>query len=258
MAEPHIIGIASQKGGVGKTTISINLAVALKTAGYGVLLVDADITNPCVGIHLGIGRVNTGYTDVLSSRAELGQTIVVHATTGLHVLPGNINSGYSLPSASSIDEVGAAIAKTNYDYIIFDTAPGFLVEDLTKIYSEAIIITTPEMSAATSCMRLARDYDNIGKPHNLVVNRIKNKKYEISTGELEEIYEKKLMVDILEEEIVPISISEHIPAYIIGPNTEFYKSINKIARRYIKGAVPPTAQQQTGFQQFIKKMLGLH
>ena len=56
----QIIGVMSQKGGVGKTTIAVNLAVMLRLKGYETLIVDLDTSNPSVGIHLGMHESEDG------------------------------------------------------------------------------------------------------------------------------------------------------------------------------------------------------
>jgi MinD-like ATPase involved in chromosome partitioning or flagellar assembly len=238
LAKPYIIGVSSQKGGVGKTTISVNLAMAFKLLNYSVLLVDSDTTNPSIGIHLGLEKANIGYRDVLYDKADLANAIVVHGVTGLHVLPGTlISKSFTPPSQANIQRLKNKISRSSYyNLIIFDTAPGFVEEDLSNYYDETLIITTPEMSACTSSLRLAHQYDQMKIKHNLVVNRVKNKRYEISIPEIEEIYEKKVLGEIPEEEIVPISIAEHIPAYLVNPSSGFSKSIKSIARSYVSGS----------------------
>jgi MinD-like ATPase involved in chromosome partitioning or flagellar assembly len=253
-----MVGVSSQKGGVGKTTVSVNLAAALKLLKNKVLLIDTDTTNPSIGFHLGLERANIGYRDVLYGTAELEDAIAIHAATGLHVLPGTVNTKHFSPSPGNIDKLGMKIKKGNYDFVIFDTAPGFLEEDLSKYYNEALILTTPEMSACTSSLRLAHRYDEIQVKHNLVVNRIRNRRYEISLGEIEEIYGRKIRGAIPEDEVVPISISEHIPAYITSPNSKFSISIKGVARKYASGEYsrPTTAFWRSGgILGFLKRLL---
>ncbi len=231
MGNPYVIGVSSQKGGVGKTTISVNLAVVLRSFNYKVLLIDSDTTNPCIGLHMGLEQANIGYMDVLSERADLNDAIAIHGTTGLHVLPGTL-SARRLPVHAKVAKFLTDIRKGNYDFVIFDTAPGFVEDDLSRYYDEALILTTPDMPACTSSIRLAQKYDQIGVKHNIVVNRIRNKRYEISVGEIEEIYEKRVRGAIPEDDVVPISVSEHIPAYVISPNSRFSVTVRAIARKY--------------------------
>lgn len=259
MGKPFIIGVSSQKGGVGKTTISVNLAVALKALNYRVLIVDSDTTNPSVGVHLGLARVNIGYRDVLYEKADLSDAIAVHSATGLHVLPGTINSKPFSPSAANIQKLANKIAKSNYDFVVFDTAPGFVEEDLSTYYNEALIVTTPEMSACTSSMRLAQEYDQVKVKHNLVVNRIKNRKYEISIPEIQEIYERKVLAAIPEDDIVPISVSEHIPAFIVSPGSKVSVGIRSIAKKYASGgnSTSVSKQESSGILEFLRRLFGL-
>jgi MinD-like ATPase involved in chromosome partitioning or flagellar assembly len=259
LGNPYILGVSSQKGGVGKTTVSVNLAAALKSFNYKILLIDSDTTNPSIGFHMGLEKANIGYRDVLYGKAELEDAIAVHGSTGLHVLPGTINSKHFSPSQANIDKLGMKIKKGNYDFVIFDTAPGFVEEDLSRYYDEALILTTPEMSAATSSIRLAHRYDEVGVKHNMVVNRIKNKRYEISIGEIEEIYDKKLRGAIPEDEVVPISVSEHIPAYVISPNSKFATNIRGVARKYASGDLRLTtlSDKGEGIVGFLKRLFRL-
>jgi MinD-like ATPase involved in chromosome partitioning or flagellar assembly len=233
LAKPYIIGVSSQKGGVGKTTISINLAIALKDLNYSVLLVDSDITNPSIGIHLGLEKVNIGYRDVLYGNADMGSAVVVHGVTGLHVLPGTLVSKKFPSQRANIQKLGNELQESSpYNFIILDTAPGLIDEDLSSYYDEALIITTPEMSACASSLRLAQQYDQMKVKHNMVVNKIRNRSYEVAVPEIETIYEKKVLGSIPEDETVPISIAEHIPAYIKSPNSKFSLTIKGIARKY--------------------------
>ena len=259
--KPYIMGVSSQKGGVGKTTLSVNLSVALKGFGYRVLLIDSDISNPSVAFHLGLEKVNIGYKNVLYGKSDLEDATVVHAPTGLHVLPGTIDAKPFNPGQANIPALGDAVKKTNYDFVIFDTAPGFVEEDLSDYYGEALILTTPEMSACTSSIRLAHQYDSVKVRHNMVVNRIKNKNYELSIGEIEDIYEKKVLGSIPEDEIVMIGVAEHIPAYLLNPNSKFANSIRVLVQKYSLMANPaatnPQRPRHSGIIGFLRRLFGL-
>ena len=229
---PYLIRISSHKGGVGKTTIAVNLSTALQTLGKKVLIIDSDIANPSVGFHLGIDQVNIGYYEVMFGKARLQNAIVVHNPTGMHVLPGTIHARVSLPSAQSVRRVSALLKKQHYDFIIVDTPPGIFHYEVLNVYDEALIVATPEMPAVSSSLKLATTYSRSGLKHHLVVNRVANKRYELSIEEIEEVYGDKVLGVLPEDEIVPISISEHIPAYLLSKRADFSKSIRHIARLY--------------------------
>lgn len=256
---PYIIGVSSQKGGVGKTTVSVNLAVALRTFNYRVLLIDSDTTNPSIGFHMGLEKANVGYRNVVYGKVDIKDAIAIHDPTGLYVLPGTLNTKQFVPLTSKIDEFGNALRKSNYDFIIFDTAPGSVEGDLSRYYDEALILTTPEMSACTSSIRLANMYNQIKVAHNIVVNRVRNRKYEISLKEIEEIYEKKVHGVLPEDEIVPVSISQHIPAYLISPHSKFSTNIKNIARKYssVRSQSAPATKKRSvlsGFIELLKRL----
>lgn len=231
---PYAIRVSSQKGGVGKTTIAVNLATALKLLNYKVLLVDADHTNPSIGFHMGFDQVNEGFMDVLNKKVSAKSVIITHAPTGLHVLPGKIGATAKIPTSNGMKDILLALKKESYDFIIFDTAPGFFPEPASymRSYNEAIIVTTPDMSSCTSAIRLASRYDKVGVKHSLIVNRIKNKGFEVTLREIEESYNGVMTGTIPDDDIVPLSISERIPAYLVSPNSRFSKQISKATRRY--------------------------
>ena len=82
----QVIGIASGKGGVGKTTVSVNLAVALAQRGHKVMLLDADLGMANAQIALGVhAPFNVGH--VLRGDKTL-QEVIVTATQGVRLVPG--------------------------------------------------------------------------------------------------------------------------------------------------------------------------
>jgi chromosome partitioning protein len=127
-----VIAIANQKGGVGKTTVAINLAGALAEHGYRLLCVDMDAqANLTVGLGINLGTVERSMADVLAdSRASMREVIVPTQTAGIDVAPS------TLELASTEVELFTAIGREhalrealgdfvdeNYDYVLIDCPP---------------------------------------------------------------------------------------------------------------------------------------
>ena len=126
----RVIAIANQKGGVGKTTTSINLSACLAELGKKVLAVDMDPQGNMTS-GLGIDKNNVEYTvyDLIIGEASVENVVCKEALENLDVLPANVDL-----SAAEIELIGVENKeyiirdevekiKGNYDYIIIDCPP---------------------------------------------------------------------------------------------------------------------------------------
>ncbi len=237
MPDPYIIRVASQKGGVGKTTISVNMACALQSNGYRTLLIDADTTNPSVGFHIGLEKSNIGYKQLLYSKAQLRDIISVHGPTGMHVVTGTINSKPFVAGEEEIRKLIQNLKKTSYNFVVVDTQPGYYTQGIAKYVDENLLVATPDMPSLASIIRVADMLNSEKARHSLIINRVRNRKYELHRREIEEMYEGRIVGSLPEDDIVPISIEEHIPAYIMDYRNRFAKSVQQLSRYYGSGNV---------------------
>ncbi len=125
----HIIAIANQKGGVGKTTTAVNLAASLSVLKKRVLLIDMDSQgNATMGSGIQKNELLYSVTDVLLGDAPI-QTAIVKTEVGYHVLGANRElSGVELAIAEQqqrefILSHALKQIEENYDFIIIDCAP---------------------------------------------------------------------------------------------------------------------------------------
>lgn len=124
-----IISVANQKGGVGKTTSSVNFAASLAAAGHKTLLIDLDPQgNASSGLGIDRYSANTIY-DVLIGRTELTQSIQGSSLKGLFVIPANqnlIGAEVELINAISRErKLKTALKKLpdDFQFVIFDCPP---------------------------------------------------------------------------------------------------------------------------------------
>jgi MinD-like ATPase involved in chromosome partitioning or flagellar assembly len=234
MVDTRIIRISSEKGGVGKTVIAINLAVALQMSGHKTLLVDAaDPAMPSVGVYMGLPKPKAYFTDVLFKNANPDDAISTHDPTDLKVIQGTPVENYII-GADEVKKISTGITamqKYGFEYIIVDTQPEVHPDNIGTLYTDAIIITVPEVVACEAAADAAKRFNTIGIRHSIVVNRAQKKGYELDQRDIENYCDDTPLVTMPEDEIVPKSIAEHIPAYMLNKNSPFCKRIAELAEK---------------------------
>src|SRR3990167_671923 len=85
-----VITITSGKGGVGKTTTAINLGTALNSFGKEVIIIDANLTTPNVGLHLGAPIVPVNLNHVMQGKAKVTDAIYEHES-GTKIIPSSLS-----------------------------------------------------------------------------------------------------------------------------------------------------------------------
>ena len=226
---PRVIGIISGKGGVGKTVVAINLAAALhKFFLKNVLIVDCNITTPHIGLYLGLYSTPITLNDALRGSVPVEKTIYEHKC-GISVIPASLK----LEDLKDVDwpaikeKLGNVFDK--FDFIVLDSSPGFGRESLITLRSchEALFVTVPIVHSVADlikCRQLAQEA-NI-KPLGIVLNMVRNKKYELSEEEIREMVEVNV--------ICSIPYDEKITESIISKNPIVYSSPAKVNREFKK------------------------
>ncbi len=127
----YILTVYSSKGGVGKTTLSINMGANLARRGKKVLIIDTDPQNSVLGV-LGIPLSN-GLSELLNHSSKKVTDVIIETTHGFHFIPAGVEANRDTLEYTQLLQDEPYFVKENiveeledsYDFIIFDTPPGF-------------------------------------------------------------------------------------------------------------------------------------
>lgn len=222
------IGVISLKGGVGKTSVVVALGDALASLGKKVLLVDANLSAPNLGIHLNLIDTEKTLHDVLERSSN--PSSAVYQLDNFDVLPAAIFSNLNVNPLKLRDRI--KLLKSTYDVIVIDSSPNLNDETLAAMLAsdELIVVTTPDYPTLSTTMKAIKLARQRGTPiSGLVLNKVHNKNFEISLRDVEETLEVPVMAVIPHDINILRALSEFTPSTTHKPNSEASQEYKKLA-----------------------------
>lgn len=191
----RIIGVVSGKGGVGKTTVVSNLALALSKLGKKVVIVDCNLTTSHLGFLFDFYFYPKSLNDVLSGKSEIEEAIFFKE--GIGIIPASLKVE-DLASVE-MDSLKDVIRSLNTDFVLLDSAPGLGKEALNtmKASEELIYVATPYLNSVIDVVKCGKVARSLGKSSlGIVLNSTKNLPHELKKEEVEEITKMPVIATI--------------------------------------------------------------
>jgi septum site-determining protein MinD len=231
-----VIVITSGKGGVGKTTTAINLGAAINAFGGDVLVIDANLSTPNVGLHLNSPEVPISLNQVLRGKAEAFEAVYEHES-GLKVMPSSL----SIKELRKIDPGKLKKFKKNFkklsDHIIVDCAAGLGQETsaVIDLADELIVVTNPELPAITDALKTVKLAEEKKKPVlGVIMTRVKRDNIEMQPDAVKEMLETQVLGMIPEDIHIQKSINLKDAVIHTHPKSTPARAYKEIAAQLLK------------------------
>ncbi|MFA5953058.1 MAG: cell division ATPase MinD [Candidatus Pacearchaeota archaeon] len=230
-----IIVITSGKGGVGKTTTAINLGAAMNFFGKDVLIIDANLSTPNVGIHLNSPEVPVNLNHVLSNKAEPFEAVYEHSS-GLKIIPSSL----SVKELKQIRPERLLDYKEDFkklgQYILVDSAAGLGIEATSamRLADEIILVTNPELPAITDALKTIKIAESLNKPiKGIIITRVRKNKSEMQPEDVRTMLEAPILGMIPEDISVQESINYKDALIHTHPTSKSARAYKEIAARIL-------------------------
>ncbi|MHB0871733.1 MAG: response regulator [Chloroflexota bacterium] len=248
----RIVSVFSPKGGVGRTTISTNVAIALRMlTGKKVALVDCNLTFGDVAITLNL-PANTTISDLIPNirtldREALERILTTH-DSGVRVLAGPPRP--ELAELITADHLRTVmnLLRSHYDYVVVDTPPSFedTVLAMLDLSDQILLLTTLEMPAIKNVKLFLEVAEALHYSQNkltLVVNRV-DSSCGIRVEDLEQNIRFKVSATIVSAgQMMTTSVNQGVPVVVSHRDSAVAKNLMDLARKAMTEADAGQAQE---------------
>ncbi len=253
------ITITSGKGGVGKTSISVNLALHIAALGYRTCLFDADLGLANVNILLGL-YPEYNLEDVILSHRDL-KDVTIKNYEGIDIIPGS--SGVEKIADLQPDQLEDLLQSFSeldrYDFLLFDTSAGVSrnVISFCLASSEVIVVITPEVTSLTDAYALLKILclNGFKGSVKIVVNQCKSTSIaKHAYTKLKQTVKKFLPIDvvplgvIVQDPKVEEAVKKQRALVLLYPESNASRCIKNIAKRLAEGR--PEDSEPSGMSSF--------
>ncbi len=231
----RVITITSGKGGVGKTTSAINLGGAINQFGKDVVVIDANLTTPNIGLHLGAPIVPVSLNHVLLGKAKISDAIYEHES-GTKIIPSSLSiRELRNLQHDKLKEVTRKLKKMT-DFIILDSAAGLGDEAIAALDAadEIVIVTNPEIPAVTDALKASKLAEQLGKEvKGVIVTRVRGDKIEMPISNIRDMLELPILGIIPEDRNIPRSVLMKNALVYAYPRSKAARAYKRVAAKLI-------------------------
>ena len=246
-ADVRVVAVTSGKGGVGKTNIAVNLAIALRSKGFRVLVIDADLGMANVDVLLGTSS-RRHLLDLLRPEVTLDD-VIIETPHGVQYISG----GSGIEKALEYDRAEKLLLQQKLadcaaraDVILVDTGAGLgrNVMDFILAADEVLLVTTPEPTSLTDAYAVMKAYSIYASQKNLrlIINRVYDPKESREVAlKLRRAAEKFLHMPVdclgyvFEDAAVTKSVRRQQPLIKEAPTSAAARCIDALAGALITG-----------------------
>lgn len=260
-----VIAVTGGKGGVGKTNVTLNLAMAMAQMGKKVLVLDADLGLANCDVMLGL-RVERNLSHVLSGEAELDD-ILIEGPFGIKIVPATSGT-QAMTELSPAEHAGLIRAfselRQSFDVLLVDTAAGIsdMVLSFSRASQDVLVVVCDEPSSITDAYALMKilSREHAVRKFKIVANMVRSLK------EGQELFAKLSRVadrflDVTLELVATIPFDENVrkaarkqKAFVEAfPKTPASLAVKTLATRAAQWPVPPSASGHLEF--FLEQLV---
>lgn len=227
----RFIGIASGKGGVGRTTTALNLSLALHQLGREVILVDCHLSSPHIALHLGVSKIPRTIHTALEKDVNIKDAAYQHES-GLRIIPGDLKAescNLKAVKDTLLDLIGTG------EVVIIDMAPsGQEALEVMKSLDEMFIVATPDLPSVAEAYKIAKKGKELGITIlGIILNRVRGDDLELDIANVETLTDTRVIGVIKEHQDFRSALKERQPLLYSHPQCEASKEFKKIASRLL-------------------------
>ncbi|MGJ3238354.1 MAG: septum site-determining protein MinD [Anaerolineae bacterium] len=257
-----VVTITSGKGGVGKTTTTANVGVALARLNQKTVVIDADIGLRNLDVVMGLeNRIVYDLVDVIEGRCRLRQAMIKHKQfPDLYLIPAAQTRDKTAISPADMIHISDKL-RNDFDFILIDSPAGIErgFRNAVAPADEILIVTNPEVSAVRDADRIIGLIEVDNKPAHLILNRlnmtmVKNGEM-LSADDVTDILGLKVIGIVPEDEHVIPASNSGVPV-TLNENSQAGVAFRNIARRLI-GEDVPLMDLTPRDDSFIKRLMKL-
>ncbi len=229
------IALASGKGGVGKTTATLNIGQALSNMGRSVILLDANLTTPNLAIKLGyVNPVNT-VNKFLRKEKDINQIIHTHEC-GLNIVPAS--PSYNELQKTNVQHLSKVFDHLNNvsDFVLVDAPSGlgYEVSQVLQNCDEVIVVANPNLSSVMDALKTIK----LAKAHGtlvagIVLNMTHGGRHELKPQEVEDILGYPMLGNVKRTRKVCKSVHQQLPLNYLYPRSRPAKQFIKVAEHLV-------------------------
>lgn len=255
----RVIAVASGKGGVGKTTVTANLGIALSLLEEDTLILDMDINMANLELIVGMEGKQVTLQDVLAGKDNIYNAIY-EGPGGVHIVP----AGLSLPDLRHVkrDRMEKVFDQLigNVDIILIDSPAGLERDALAAMSpaDEMILVTTPEVTSLTDTLKTKLLAERMGiNILGVVLNRDKDDEDFLLPEEVESIMDVPILCIIPENKDLIKFFAHGTPVIIEEPESPVSTSFMELAAYLVnKEHHLPEIPKKSFISRFIDNLMG--